>query len=287
MFRKRIFPRSVIDFFFMAFLVVIIPIAFCFEMFIVLPVVHPNISLGCVLHILLATFMLINTTSNYVYLVSTDTSVQATVNPARADPETWMFCPVCDIFIPPRSWHCTICNTCILKRDHHCQFGGCCVGYKNYRYFFFFLACFGFSCVYMFFINAWFIKQHFEVHHLRLLLSFLFPIGAFALAISPFDLSDQFAAEQWYVVFFALNTFGVVISLVLLWKHGYSIGRNLTMCEVIHKVYDFDLGSVKLNLIQVLGRRWYLTWISPLVYSELPSDGVSWATRPCKSVKVL
>lgn len=68
----------------MAFLVVIVPKGYWFVIFKVLPVVHPNISLGYISHVLLATFLLVNATSNYVYLVLTDTSVKKAVNPAMA-----------------------------------------------------------------------------------------------------------------------------------------------------------------------------------------------------------
>lgn len=96
---KHFLPRSVINFFYMAFLVVIIiPVENWFVIFNVLPVVHPNISLGYITHVPLVTFLLVNVTSNYVYLVLTDTSVKKAVKPAMADPKTWMFCRICDIF---------------------------------------------------------------------------------------------------------------------------------------------------------------------------------------------
>lgn len=91
MLRKHFLPRNVIDFFYIAFLVVIVPIAYWFVIFKVLPVVHPNISLGYISHVLLATFLLVNATSNYVYLVLTDTSVKKAVNPAMADPKRGCF----------------------------------------------------------------------------------------------------------------------------------------------------------------------------------------------------
>jgi len=47
------------------------------------------------------------------------------------NPQNWHLCAVCEVFVPPRTWHCNLCNTCILRRDHHCIFTGCCIGEEN------------------------------------------------------------------------------------------------------------------------------------------------------------
>lgn len=47
----------------------------------------------------------------------------------------WHICGVCEVFVPPRTWHCHACRTCIIRRDHHCVFTGCCIGEENHANF--------------------------------------------------------------------------------------------------------------------------------------------------------
>ena len=39
-------------------------------------------------------------------------------------------------------------------------------------------------------------------------------------------------------------------------------------------ITDYDVG-LKGNFVEILGHRWYLTWISTFVKSELPGDGIT------------
>lgn len=57
------------------------------------------------------------------------------------------YCSTCHIWRPPRSSHCSVCNTCVLNHDHHCVFLNNCVGFRNYRYFLWFLSCCVSTCI--------------------------------------------------------------------------------------------------------------------------------------------
>lgn len=57
------------------------------------------------------------------------------------------FCKECKRFIPPRAYHCRHCDICIRVFDHHCPWVANCVGYRNHRFFVWFLVFGVLSCI--------------------------------------------------------------------------------------------------------------------------------------------
>lgn len=266
--RKYILPRCFGDYVAFLFLIGILPLGYWFEVFLVLPNKYPIISVWYIIHTIFATFLLINITSNFVYMVLMDTSIQGEMMPSTPPSSAWKFCNICESVTPPRSWHCTICNICILRRDHHCQFGGCCIGYFNQRYFIYFLLYMALATVYALYLNTFFIIQHTKFNYLSFI-KFIFPLGIFLLGI-------DYSVEHCYTLFYVVNFVGMLSAVFMLYYHGYLMSRGLVMYEKSHNLYDYDSGSVKNNIVHVLGEKWYLTWISPFVQSRLPSDGINW-----------
>ncbi|KNB45983.1 putative protein s-acyltransferase [Blastocystis sp. subtype 4] len=57
------------------------------------------------------------------------------------------FCKDCKRFIPPRGYHCRHCGICVRVFDHHCPWVANCVGYRNHRFFVWFLVFGVLSCI--------------------------------------------------------------------------------------------------------------------------------------------
>ncbi|XP_054275141.1 probable palmitoyltransferase ZDHHC24 [Macrosteles quadrilineatus] len=269
--RKYILPRCFGDLIAFLFIIGILPFGYWFEVFLVLPSMYPLTSVWYIMHSTFATFLLINITSNFVYMVLMDTSIQGELMPSTPISPTWKFCAVCETVTPPRSWHCSICNICILKRDHHCQFAGCCVGHLNQRYFFYFLAYLAIGTVYALYFNTFFLFQYTKFSALSFI-KFTFPLAIFLLGI-------DYSIEHCYTLFYVINLLGMLSAVFLLYYHGSSMTKGLVMYENSHNIFDYDSGSLKENIKQVFGDRWYVTWVSPFIQSKLPSDGINWVSK--------
>mmetsp|Transcript_101396 Transcript_101396/g.295419 ORF Transcript_101396/g.295419 Transcript_101396/m.295419 type:complete len:512 (+) Transcript_101396:105-1640(+) len=50
------------------------------------------------------------------------------------------YCEACKDRRPHRCHHCNKCSTCVLRMDHHCPWLRRCIGFKNYKFFFVFIA---------------------------------------------------------------------------------------------------------------------------------------------------
>lgn len=51
----------------------------------------------------------------------------------QKDPNTKIFCYICDDNVYEHSRHCRYCNKCVQRFDHHCKWLNTCVGEKNYK----------------------------------------------------------------------------------------------------------------------------------------------------------
>lgn len=266
--RKNILPKAATDKGAFAFVSIMIPLTYWFELFVVMPTMYPQESLWRIVHFLCGTFLMVNITSNFMAIIVTDTSIRGKMFVAKSK---WSFCSVCESVSPPRSYHCNVCNICILKREHHCIFTGCCVGHYNHRYFCMFLLYMFIATVYASYFNFYFVWENFKFSGFLSVLNLIFPLAMFAFG---FDSSEY----QLHLVISVITFAGIFFTGALLYYHLNLLKCGAVTYEKNHRIRDYDLG-LKQNIKEVLGEKWFMTWISPFIKSPLPHDGMSWDTK--------
>ncbi|XP_014218189.1 probable palmitoyltransferase ZDHHC24 [Copidosoma floridanum] len=273
--RSRVLPRALPDALSVGFLLVVVPLIYWFELWVVLPALYQPGSLLYVFHFTLGSFLMFNIVGNFTYAVLCDTSARRVfVHASRASPDDgWRFCAECECLAPPRSWHCNTCGACILKRDHHCLFTGCCVGHSNQRYFLMFLVYMFLATLYAFVYNSQFIWSRIEFEFPMTLVKLVFPVAIFVFG---FDGS----INQLYLMLYIVTVVGMLFTGVLCLYQFDLVFKGCTAHEKNKKNYVYSLGW-RQNIREVFGNRWYLVWLLPYLQSKLPQDGVTWRTK-CK-----
>lgn len=255
------------------FMLLIVPIFYYFETFIVLPTFHEVFSFFYFVFFALFTFAVTNILSNLCFIYFTDSSIERFQMefPLQAM-LSWKHCERCRRTVPPRAFHCKTCDTCILKRDHHCRITAYCIGHYNHRYFLMFSLYMALSAVFTIFYNGLYLYMIGELNDLTGLVGFVFP------PVTLMSIKNGWicASEFYYSLIMFVNLFGVFVSVLLFTYHSYSMITGSVVHERKENVRSYDTGSLLRNIQVVLGNRWYLTWISPFVTSELPCEGFDW-----------
>ncbi|KAL4708110.1 hypothetical protein ACJJTC_009889 [Scirpophaga incertulas] len=260
---KRVIEHIV----YLVIILILIPSFFYFELCIVLPAVVEQWTFQYAVHLFCATFLLYNIISNMIYGMFASSSIKGRVL-TSSNRDRWTICSVCECMRPPRAWHCNICDICVLKRDHHCAFFACCVGYYNHRYFILFTMYIFIAMVYAFYFNVKFLAQFITWNHGLTLMKFIFPLASFIV---------DYGNESLYVFLVVINVIVGIFTGFLFFYHMNNLLKGRVVPETKHYTKDFvyDKGW-KLNLVEVFGAKWYLTWISPFVDSPLPGNGIDW-----------
>lgn len=238
-------------------------------MFMVLPNYYEMWSWWYNLHFLCGNFVAISLITNLVALILVDTSVKGRVMATELLPG-WRFCMECESFVPPRSWHCETCRTCILKRDHHCFFVGCCVGHDNARFFLVFCLYMVVATIYCTYFNSFFVWEHVSFNNKWAILKMIFPLAMLVLDISP---------SQIYILMYFIVVFGLIFTAILLWFHTSLLLSGQTTHERNFNIDGYESPSVLKSVELVLGVKWYLTWISPFIPSQIPHNGIQWNVK--------
>ncbi|KAH1010769.1 probable palmitoyltransferase ZDHHC24 [Dendroctonus ponderosae] len=265
--RLDVYPKSWKDACVTAFLLVIIPVIYYFELYVVLPTFYPPWGLAYLFHFAVGHFILFNLCSNLLAIVLIDTSIAGKMLPT--DGVNWHFCSVCETFVPARSYHCPTCNVCILKRDHHCMFTSCCIGHYNHRFFLVFVLYVFIAILYSTVYNVQYIYQFITFDSYLSLLKIVFPLTM---------LFVKWTSYQLQLSLVIVGILGCLFTGVLLYYHLNLILNGFTTHERGRQVSVYDQGKMN-NLKIALGNRWYLVWISPCIDSVLPCDGAVWTTN--------
>lgn len=265
--RKNILPKSFTDFGSITFILIIVPLIYWFELWIVLPELYEYGTNLYIIHFIIGNYLMLNIVANYTFTVLTDTSTRRDILLPKIE-DNWRLCSYCETLSPPRSWHCQICNTCILKRDHHCIFTGCCIGHYNHRYFIMFITHLFISTIYAFVFNNLFIWQRITFEFPLSIIKVIFPLAIFLFG---FDGS----IEQFYLLIYIVNFIGMLFAAVLCFYHYDMILKGIVSYENSKNLYDYDIGF-KNNIIEVLGYNWIAALFNPYVKSILPHDGIDW-----------
>ncbi|XP_038046486.1 probable palmitoyltransferase ZDHHC24 [Patiria miniata] len=235
--------------------------------FVALPRVYPEASRSYWLNVLLGLFLFANTLGNFIMTIGVDSSSGSVHLPSILKPG-WNYCHRCQKNSPPRSYHCNECGLCVLKRDHHCVFMGCCIGYANQRYY---LMCIMHICILTIYANYLnmdlAVKCISENFNLLTLIASFTPVLAWIYGVTQ--------PVSFFIAFQSITClYCFLIFTVLFLYHLHIVLRGQTTHE-FRRLDDrsYDLGWMQ-NIRDVLGTRWYLVWISPLITSPLPGDGV-------------
>ncbi|CAL4073910.1 unnamed protein product, partial [Meganyctiphanes norvegica] len=267
---KNIIPRDPRDQLFFVFLCTGIPFAIFWLGAVVLPNYHQEFNDIVLYHILLTLFIVYNIFHNILLVIKTDASGRSSVLPSILKPN-WKYCSICQVNGPPRSYHCHYCNECILKRDHHCKFTGCCIGYHNHRYFLTGVSYIWIGALYGAWYNWEYTFNTIDLSGLYFFLTLLAPHFSWLFG----------GVTIWGSIVATLHTLGLTtltcVTYILILQQT-AIFNGQTQYEKKHGIKDYDL-SLSQNIEDVLGTRWTLVWLSPMILSPLKGDGIKFLKR--------
>lgn len=264
-------PKTIADTAAFLFLLFGVGTTFVFETCVVLPTLFGSLSSPwTIVHCIIGCYHIHCIIGNLYFLIVTDSTIKNVLMPTTLLPE-WRFCAVCESNTPPRSSHCKTCDVCVLKRSHHCLFAGRCIGYKNCRYFLALLSSLCVGALHAIILNQFFIWNLLNGFSFKTFFYHMFPVVFLAIGSIPFKTAV-------FCFISVLDVAGFLFAAGLLLYHLHLAIRNRTTFEKSKGIVKYDLRNWKINLCESIGFNWSLVWLSPLIPSRLPRDGILFPT---------
>ena len=277
---KQYLPRTMTDAFAMTLTFVLLPIAYLHGVFYVAPSLYPTSASYLTeeareqnastyrMHVCAMTYLLAVVLWDLVLTMVTDSSCSGITLPEMAQPG-WNHCPYCKQFVPPRAFHCLTCRKCILRRDHHCFFVGQCVGYKNHSYFTLFLLHTLVASLYALILSFMLVFKLTGGFSLVVMGATIFPIVGWLLGLVEINIVMLILTSLCILV--------VAVSAAMLGLTLWHLYNGQTFWEAKKSIRKGN--QWRRNLEDVMGSRWWLTWLCPFIPSPLPADGTHYHPR--------
>ena len=262
---RKYLPKIPTDWMAFIFTLAMMHVVAAFELFVVLPYIDEKGGEAYWLHVVLGLFLYMNTMCSLYYCMFIDATSGDIVLPSILRPG-WRFCSSCEANAPPRSFHCWICRRCILARDHHCVFTGNCIGHTNRRYFLLFVLNVWLGATYSCFLHVDYVLEVLHGFTWQALVTMIAPMVTWTTGLSKdFNFLVSFISSTTLIA-------SLFVGLFFMY-HLRNVLSGQTVHEKANNIKDFDYGW-RSNLEYVFGKNWKFAWISPLITSPLPSDGI-------------
>ena len=267
---KKYLPRTMTDALAMSLTFVLIPVAYLHGVLYVAPSLYSTEESGSTyqMHVLAMTYLLAAGVWDLVKTMVTDSSCVGITLPNMAQPG-WNHCPYCKTYVPPRAFHCLTCRKCSLRRDHHCFFVGKCIGYKNHKFFTLFLFHVFIAALYALILSFTLVFRMSGGFSFIVLGATIFPMIAWFFQLIPVNFI--------VMVLTSLTVLVVVVSGAMLGVTLWHIYNGQTFWEAQQNIRRAP--GWKNNAEDVLGSRWWVTWLCPFIPSPLPGDGSHYPPR--------
>lgn len=131
------------------------------------------------------------------------------------------------------------------------------------------------ATLYASYYNIFYIYNSVELGSYMSILKLVFPLAMIFV---------EYTMNQLFLFLVLIVTVGCVFTGVLFYFHTNLMINGMITYERKFKDRFYDTGTLN-NLAICLGERWYLTWISPFVQSNLTHDGVNWVAQDTNKSK--
>jgi palmitoyltransferase len=269
---RTILPKHAGDRIAFIFFIVTTHIVVLSELFVILPYIDHDAPVMYWVHVVFGVYIYLNIYFCLYQLCIIDTTVQRPgLNLPTVLRQNWFYCTPCNVNAPPRSYHCYLCDTCVLRRDHHCMFSGKCVGHFNQRYFITLAVYLTFGSLYCNYLNMDYAIELLGGLSFRAVFTMTLPLLSWLIGVA--------GAETFAVSFVSsMCLLAFIMFTMLLVYHVRNILRAQTCHESTTGIRDYDCGW-RSNLESVLGERWYIALISPIIASPLCENGLEFRRK--------